>query len=506
MSQLSARQEDMTPARRWLLLTTVASGLFLITLDNTILYTALPTLTEELGATGSQSLWIINAYPVVMAGLILGSGTFGDRAGHVRMFLLGLVVFGLASLAAAFSPTAGILIATRVLLAVGAAIMMPATLALIRITFTRERERNFAIAIWGSISVIGIAVGPIVGGALLEFFWWGSVFLLNVPIVLIALVATLVIAPPNRPDPGKHWDLISSLQAMAGLVAGVLAIKEIGNMPPNPWVIALAVAVAGIAFTLFVRRQKRLSDPLLDFAIFRNPAFSAGVLTAVLAMFAIGGIQLVTTQRYQLVAGFSPLESGLLVAALAAGSLPTALLGGAVLHRTGLLPLIAGGLGVATVGVVTTIAGFHLSFPALVAGMVLTGAGLGAAMSVASVAIVGNAPSNRAGMASAVEEVSYEFGNLSAVALLGSLLTFVYSATVQLPAHAPDRAGQSLADALAVVGNDAGLLSAAYSAFDTAYLVVMVAVTLVLAVGAAVTGGMLRRHGPGSSSQHYIDH
>ncbi len=506
MGSQQTRAATMTAARRWMLLVTVAAGLLLVTVDNTILYTALPTLTAQLGATGAQSLWIINAYPVVMAGLLLGSGTLGDRIGHVRMFVVGLVVFGLASLVAAFSPTAWVLIASRALLAVGAAAMMPATLALIRIAFPIERERNIAIAVWGSVSVVGGALGPIVGGVLLEFFWWGSVFLLNVPVVLVALVATALIAPPNVPDPDKRWDLLSSLQAMAGLVASVLAIKELAHTPPRWPLFAVAVVVAAVAFVLFTRRQRRLEDPLLDFAVFRNPAFTSGVLAAAFSMFAIGGIQLVTTQRFQLVVGFTPLEAGLLVAAVAAGSLPTALLGGAFLHRTGLLPLIAGGLATGVAGVVVSVLGFQAGIGWLVAGLLLTGAGLGAAMSVASTAIIGNAPASRAGMASSVEEVSYEFGNLTAVALMGSLVTFVYAAAVQLPQGAPAAAGRSLADALASAGGDEAVVGAAHAAFDTGYLVVMVVVAAVLSCGAALTWRLLRHHGPGTSSSAYADH
>ncbi|NEE43156.1 MFS transporter, partial [Streptomyces sp. SID8455] len=211
--------------RRWLLLAVVSAGLLLITLDNSILYAALPTLTQELGASSSEGLWIINAYPVVMAGLLLGSGTLGDRVGHRRMFLIGLVVFGAASLAAAFSATPETLIAARALLAVGAAAMMPATLALIRITFEDERERNVAIAIWGTLAIVGSALGPIISGLLLQSFWWGSVFLINVPVVVAAIVATLVLAPPNVADPGRKWDLPSSLLALVALVGLVIAIK-----------------------------------------------------------------------------------------------------------------------------------------------------------------------------------------------------------------------------------------------------------------------------------------
>jgi MFS transporter, DHA2 family, multidrug resistance protein len=498
---------EPTTTQRWALLVTVSAGLLLITLDNTILYTALPTLIDELGASGTQSLWIINAYPVVMAGLLLGSGTLGDRVGHRRMFLIGLMVFAAASLLAAFAPSAAVLIAARALLAAGAATMMPATLALIRVTFRVERERNIAIAVWGSLALVGSALGPIVGGALLEAFWWGSVFLVNVPVAAAAVVATLLIAPPNDPDPGKTWDLLSSVQVMVGLVGAVFAIKELAHRPPSWAVVAVATLASALGFVLFARRQRRLAQPLLDFGIFRNPAFTSGVLAAALAMFAVGGLQLITTQRFQLVAGFTPLQAGLLVAAVALGSLPTALLGGAFLHRTGLLPLIGGGLALAVAGVALVIIALPSSFTVLVTGMVVTGAGLGAAMSVASTAIIGNAPARRAGMASAVEEVSYEFGSLTAVALLGSLITFVYATVVHLPAGAPPIAGHSLPDALAAAGNDPALIDAARAAYDTGYLVTAAVVAVILAAGAAVTARLLRHHGPGTASQAYAsDH
>nr|WP_232433892.1 MFS transporter [Salinispora arenicola] len=496
-----------TRAQRWGLLVTVGAGLLLITLDNSILYTALPTLTADLGTTGTQSLWIINAYPVVMAGLLLGSGTLGDRVGHRRMFLVGLVVFAAASLLAAFAPSTGVLIAARVLLAVGAATMMPATLALIRVTFQVERERNIAIAVWGSLAIVGAALGPIVGGALLEAFWWGSVFLVNVPVVVVAVAATLLVAPPNDPDPSKRWDLVSSLQAMVGLVGAVFAIKELAHQPPSPTVLAAAVLASAVGGTLFVRRQRRLADPLLDFAIFRNPAFTSGVLAAAVALFAIAGLQLVTTQRFQLVAGYTPLQAGLLVAAVAAGSIPTTMLGGAVLHRTGLLPLITGGLALAVPGVVLVAVGLHAGLPVLVTGMVVTGAGLGMAMSVASTAIVGNAPARRAGMAASVEEVSYEFGALTAVALLGSLGTFVYATAVRLPPGAPTAAGDSLVDALGTADGNQIIIDAAHAAYDTGYLITVAVVAVVLTVGAALTGRLLRHHGPGTPAGVYpTDH
>ncbi len=490
--------------RRWSLLVTVGAALVLIALDNSILYTALPTLVRDLGASSAEGLWIINAYPLVMAGLLLGAGTLGDRIGHRRMFLSGLLVFGLASLAAAFAPSAAALIAARALLAVGAAAMMPATLALIRITFDDERERNLAIAIWGSLAVIGAALGPLLGGMLLQHFWWGAVFLINVPVVVAAFAAGRALAPQGTTDRSRPWDGLSSLQVMVCLAALVMAIKAMAAASPSWPQVAGLLLLALVAGALFLRRQRRLPYPLLDLAIFRNPAFSAGVLAAALTLFAFSGAQLVTTQRFQLVAGFSPLQAGLLVSAAALGCLPSALLGGAVLHRTGLRPLVSGGLLVAAAGVLLAGASLQAGLGGLLAGLVLMGLGLGAVMSVASSAIVGNAPAQRAGMASSVEEVSYELGSLIAVALLGSLLAALYAAGLQLPAGAPPAARAGLAEALALAQADPvhgpALLQAATTAFDASYQRIMQLIAAVLVGGAVLARVLLRRHGPGSVS------
>lgn len=492
--------------RRWWLLVTVGAGLLLITLDNSILYTALPTLTEELGASGSAALWIINAYPVVMAGLLLGAGTLGDRIGHRTMFVVGLSIFGVASLAAAFSVSPAMLIASRALLGVGAASMMPATLALIRLAFDDAKERNIAIAIWGSLSVIGAALGPILGGTLLERFWWGSVFLINVPVVVIALIATAIIAPHNDADPSKKWDLLSSIQAMVGLVGTVLFIKELAHVPQNWPLIAAAAVAAIVGFLLFARRQRRMTEPLLDFSIFRNKAFTGGVLAAAFAMFTIAGAQLITTQYFQLVEGFSPLQAGLLVAAIALGALPSGLLGAAFLDVLGLRIIISGGLGVGALGLILSItAAATNTFVLLVSGFIVTGLGLGGAFSVASSAIMGNAHPRKAGMAASVEEVSYEMGSLSAVAVLGSLLTFVYASTVRLPAGSPDTARESLSDALATADGDTEIIAAANTAFETSYLVTMIALGVMLAFGAVITNRLLRAYGRRSQAMEFAE-
>lgn len=481
---------------------TVAAALLLITLDNSVLYTALPTLTRELGASSTQALWIINAYPLAMAGLLLGAGTLADRIGHRRMFLGGLCVFGGASLIAAFAPGVAVLIGARALLAVGAAAMMPSTLALIFITFRDERERNLALAIWGCMAVIGSAVGPIVGGFLLDHFWWGSAFLINVPVVIAALISALVVTPKVKPDTSKKWDLVSSLQVMFALSGLVVAIKEIAHAPPSWTLAAVALAVAAGAGTMFARRQVRLPYPMLDFSIFRNPVFVAGVLACATSLFGVAGLQLVITQRFQLVAGFTPLEAGALVSAVALGALPSVVLGGAFVHRIGLLPLIGGGFAVGTAGVLLTCLGLHVDLAWVAIGLAVTGFGLGAVMSVASSAVVGNAPASRAGMASSIEAVSYEFGSLLSVALLGSLMAALYSSGIDLPVGATENARDSMTQALALADRKGATLSdliaAASIALDRSAMIVMYVIAAVLGAAALATSSLLRRHGPGS--------
>lgn len=472
-----------TPRQRWTFLAIISAALFLVGADNSILYTALPELRDQLGTTPLEGLWIINAYPLVLSGLILGTGTLGDRIGHRLMFLIGVAVFGLGSLMAAFSPSAWLLIAARGLLGVGAATMMPSSLALVRITFTNIRERNLAIAVWMSVAVVGAATGPVLGGLLLEFFWWGSVFLINVPIAFFTVVATIAIAPPNIANPHKKWDLVSSIWAMLAMVGMVTAIKELANPNRAAWLLIAATVVGLIGLLLFIFRQRVLEQPLLDAQIFRNRIFTGGVLTASIMMFIIAGIELMTTQRFQTAGGFTPLEAGALVATVAVPSIPAALLGGAFLHRIGFIPLISGGFTLMTLGI--GLAWWTFRFDSLVpfiASLLLVGVGSGLASSVASTAILGAAPLDKAGMASSVESVSYEFGTLVSVAVFGSLLPFFYSMRaptevagdvdhgVEHPIHGP----------------------AAIAAYDDAYLFILIIVGVVAAGAAIITAYCFR--------------
>ncbi len=480
---------------RWILLVIVAMGLLLVTLDNSILYTALPTLVKEMGANHTESLWMVNAYPLVMAGLLIGTGSLGDRLGHRKLFLAGLTIFGLASILAAFSPNPEWLIASRGILAIGAASMMPATLALLRLTFHDPREFNIAVAIWGSIATIGASLGPVVSGFLLNHFWWGSVFLINVPVVIIAIIGTFIYAPKGNTENAKPWDLLSALQFLVGLAGLVLLIKEVFKRDASTTIIIVS-AIAAIAGLLsFSRRQKKSEHPMLDFSIFRIPQVSAGVIGAFVCMFVIAGLELITSQRFQLIGDMTPLQAGLMVASLAIGALLTTVIGGSVAHKTGVRPLLSGGMLVATVGVCVLIWGFP-EVSLVVFSLVLIGMGLGLVMAVASSAIVGSVPHEVAGVASSVEEVSYEMGSLLAVSIIGSLMLNIYQSVIQLPQGISVKAKEGVEEAMSIVqhsGNNKSLFTAVAQAYDHAYIIASIVIAVVLLVTAAVSFYLLRK-------------
>ncbi len=486
-----APSTSLSPSRRWLILAIVSVALLLIVVDMTVLYTALPRLTHDLHASASDKLWIINSYALVVSGLLLGMGTLGDRLGHKRLFLSGLAMFGVASIAAAYSPNPTALIAARAFLGVAAAMMMPATLSLIRITFDDERERAVAFGVWASIASGGAAFGPVVGGFLLEHFWWGSVFLINVPIVLIALPLGWMLVPRSKPDTSRPWDIKGSLLIMVGLVASTLAIKELGKLHTNWGLTAAALAIGILFLTWFVRQQNRSRFPLLDFALFRDATLSTAVLSALTASAALIGMELVFSQRLQLVLGFSPLEAGLAIIPLPLAAFLAGPLAGRLLSVIGSKRLLIGSLTLAGVGMGAYLV-WHQSAQILqIIGLVMLGLGIGAAMTAASSTIMQSVPSSRAGMAASVEEMSYELGGALGVTIMGSLLSFVYSASLVLPVDmgtsslAYDSLDQALLMAETMPQTLAENLSeAARLSFDKGYIAVLASCTALLFLAA----------------------
>lgn len=500
----------MHPQNRWLVLAIVSSALLLIVVDMTVLYTALPRLTHDLGASASEKLWIVNAYALVVAGLLPGLGTLGDRLGHKKPFIVGLAVFGVASLIAAYAPTPAILIGGRVLLAVGAALMMPATLSIIRLTFTDERERALAIGVWAAIASGGAAIGPVLGGFLLEYFWWGSVFLINVPIVAIALMLGLVVLPNTLGNPKHPWDALGSFQIMVGLVGLAYAVKETSKREPSLEAGLAAAVIGAVALILFVRRQRRSPHPLIDFSLFRNAAFSSGVAAALVASASIVGIELVLSQQLQLVDGLSPLQAGLFILPIPLAAFVAGPLTGTLLPRLGAEVVLRSGLILAALGLGGYLLAHEAGALTQIVTLVVLGLGIGASMTAASSAIMFNAPPERAGMAASIEEVSFELGGAIGIAVLGTVMSVVYTAFLVLPEGAAisPMARDSLDEALLLAeklpADVAGeLVTRARLAFEQAFTaVVIVATAMLFVTGAAIwwlTGG--RSTAPAESRQ-----
>ncbi len=492
---------------RWVVLAILSSALLLITVDMTVLYTALPRLTRELNATASEKLWIVNAYPLVVAGLLPGLGTLGDRLGHQRLFVWGLVVFGFASLAAAFAPDPAVLIGARVFLAVGAAMMMPATLSLIRLTFEDESERAFAIGIWAAVASGGAALGPVLGGFLLEHFWWGSVFLINVPIVALALILALLFIPKLPGHAARPWDLVGSIQILVGLVALAYAVKELARRDATWASVLIALLVGVAAFAVFVRRQNRARHKLIDFTLFRNARFSSGVAVAIVAALSLIGFELVLTQRFQLVLGLSPLEAGLALLPIPLAAFLAGPLAGLLVPRLGAMSVLWTALLLAASGpfVALLFPGAPGEAPQIL-GFVLMGAGLGGAMTAASGIIMSSAPADRAGMAASIEEVSYELGGAIGVAVLGSVMTAVYGLSLALPdglAVSPavfDSLDEALIAAEALPADlGATLRDTARLAFDRAFVAVGT-ITVVLMTATAIAVRLFGRRSDGPAS------
>lgn len=489
----------MSARSPWLVLAIVSSALFLIVIDMTVLYTALPTLTRDLDASATEKLWIVNAYSLVVAGLLPGAGALGDRYGHRRMFMIGLVIFGLASLAAGFAPTSATLIAARAGLAVGAAAMMPATLSIIRHTFEDPNDRALAIGIWAAVASGGAALGPVIGGALLEHFHWGAVFLINLPVVLAALALTVALVPEGKGHGHHPFDPAGSALALVGLVGVTLTIKEIAKPEPSMAVLALSALAGLAALALFIRRLRRSDSPMIDLALFRDPRFAGGVIGAVVSAAALLGVQLAITQRLQLAQGLSPLQAGLFVLPIPLASFVAGPVAGLMLGRMGADRLLAATLAISGAGILIYWAG--AGQPAVeLASFAVMGAGIGAAMTAASSAIMLNAPADRAGMAASVEEVSYELGGALGIAILGSLMAGIYSASFAAAGGSGLEATDSLDGALALAATLPApqaerLLAIANAAFDRATGAVALAAGLALLAAGAWVGHINRAGG-----------
>ncbi|MEJ0098409.1 MAG: MFS transporter [Pseudomonadota bacterium] len=477
-----------TGARRWLVLAIVASGLLLICIDMTVLYVALPRLTRELHATNSERLWILNAYTIVVAGLLPGFGTLGDRYGHRRLLSCGLITFAAASLSAAYAPTASMLIVARAGLGVGAALMMPATLAIIRATFVDLRERALALGLWAGVASAGMATGPLIAGLLLTRFDWGAVFLINVPVVAIALVGTLYFVPRRAAPGGPPWDIAGSAQLLLALTALIYAIKEPARVHWSAWKLSGALLLAAATFIIHLRGQRRRTQPLLDLTLFRIPDFGGAFAAACLGTAGAVGLELVMSQHLQLVEQRAPLAAALVLLPLSIAGLAAAPVAGRLLHRWPAAKVACTGFTLAALCATTlallptALLHFELLRLLLLAGI---GVGIATTVTFAATTIMNAAPPERSGMAASIEEVGFELGGALGVAVFGSIMTIVYAITLQPPAvfHAPAFIHDSLDETLRIAATlpaaeGAILRAAGAQSFTTALQAVLLGVAL----------------------------
>ena len=482
--------------RRWTVLAVLTTSLLLLAMDNTILNVALPTLAADLDAGGTELLWIVDAYSLVLAGLLVAMGTLGDRVGRRRLLCLGFGLFAAASIFAALAQSAEQLIAARAALGVGGAMIMPSTLAILRTVFTDERERALAIGAWTAAAAGGFALGPVVGGAVLEVAEWGVVFLINVPIVLVGLVLVLRLVPESRGDASRPWDLASVGLSIAGMVALVWGVKELGKDGLDS-VAALGALTGGAAIlTAFVVRQLRLAVPLIDVSLFRRRSFATATGAVLLTFFGIGGLLLVLTQFLQIAQGHGPLAAGLRLLPLALAAAGTGLATDALLRRFGPHRTVAAAFAL----VAAALGGFATIDPdtpyLLVATyLAVLGGGAGVDATAGTAAIMAAAPPDRAGGASAIQETAFELGGAIGVALLGSLASAVYRDEVgQVPAAARESL-PGAAEVAEQVGGAAGaaLLDAATLAFVDGFVATALAGAVIMALAALAAWRTLPR-------------
>ena len=485
--------------RAWLAFVVLLIPVLLVAVSTTALSFAMPAISEALRPTGVELLWIIDVYPLVLAGLLIPMGALGDRYGRRRILLIGAIGFAAVSAIAEFAPSASWLITARAATGLFGSMLLPATLALIRVIFARDRDRQLAIAIWSAVFSGGAAAGPIVGGALLEWFGWTAILLIGAPISLLFALLAPWLVPESR-DPGAgRVDLASALLAIATMVALVFGVKAFATGGEPLTAAAAVLASAGLGW-LFARRQRMLEQPMLDLTLFRIPAFSGGLLINILSNAAIVGMMFMATQHLQVVSGIPPTVAGL---ALLPGTI------GAIASSLS-VPLIAGRVGprraeivafaIATAGfAVVAIWGDSTAAWPFIVGLAVLGAGLGIAWTVSTDLVISSAPVSKAGAASAASETGFEVGVVFGTAAIGGLTTALYQAFLAVPAGVPtaeaDAARETIGAAAAIAeslggGAGAGLREAAIGAFTHAerwtsigVALLLLAATLVLAMG-----------------------
>ncbi|MET9663886.1 MFS transporter [Streptomyces sp. NPDC006475] len=506
MTELRHFAASRAGRREWTAFMVLLLPLLLVSMDVSVLYFAVPAISRELDPSSTQQLWIFDIYAFALAGLLITMGSLGDRIGRRRLLLIGATAFGVASIGAAYAQSAEMLIAARALLGIGGATLMPTTMALVRNMFRDDRQRSRAIGIWSGAMAGGIALGSVMSGVMLNHFWWGSVFLVNVPAMLLLLVLVPLLVPEFKdPSPGR-FDLLSVPLSMATVLPVVYGLKEFAAEGPNA--VAVLCVVAGIAVgAVFVRRQRTRSDAMISKDLFTHRIFGTGIALNTVAAFAVMGSAYFTTQYLQSVLGMGTLEAALwsLAPSLAIGvAAPVATtLGG----RTDRAHVIAGGFVMAAAGFAVLACAGTDSLWLLLAGAAVIGCGIVTVMALVSDLALAGAPAEKAGSAASLLETGQEFGGALGMALLGSIGTAVYrqdiadSAPKGVPADALDAVRETLGGAAAVAGQlpdglGESVLAVARDAFVHGMQLAAVGAGVVLVAAAVLAATLLRNTTP----------
>jgi EmrB/QacA subfamily drug resistance transporter len=494
---MPAPTSERVHTRRWLSLAVLCLSLFIVVVDNTILNTALPTLQTELSATSTDLKWMVDAFTLMFASLMLIGGAIGDRFGRREALAIGMTIFGIGSvLAATWASTSNDVIVCRAIMGVGAALVMPATLSLITAIFP-ENERAKAIAIWSGVSGLAVAAGPITGGWLLEHFWWGSIFLVNVPIAIVAIVTGFWLLPFSRDEHHPRLDLrgaAMSVVALAALVFGIIEGAEYGWTDVR---VLGAFAVALVVGAAFVAWQLRCDHPMIQMSLFRNMRFTAANISITFLFFALFGSTFFLTQYLQFVQDLSPLEAGVRLAPMALAILVISPMSARIAAAIGTKYTVAGGLALVVAGLLLTLrAENSADYGPVLLALVVLGIGMGLTISPATDAIMGTVPPDKAGIGAAMNDTTRELGGALGVAILGSVLSSSYRSTMEstvaadLPADASEIATDSIGGALRIAGDlgsdGAALADAARSSFVDA-----MHVSVTVAAGVALVGALV---------------
>ncbi|UJW29616.1 MFS transporter [Saccharothrix sp. AJ9571] len=479
--------------REWIGLAVLALPTLLLSLDMSVLHLAVPYLAADLHPSGGELLWIIDIYGFMIAGFLVTMGTLGDRIGRRKLLMIGGAAFGVASIAAAFATSPEMLIAARAALGVAGATLMPSTLALISNMFSDPRQRGTAIAVWMSCFMGGMVIGPVVGGVLLEFAHWGTVFLMAVPVMVLLLITAPKLLPEYRDEQAGRLDLVSVALWLGAVLPIVFALKELAGDGPDPR--SLAALAAGVAVAvLFVRRQRVLEHPMLDLTLFRNRKFSAALGVMLVGALTMGGVFLLVNQYLQLVEGLSAVQAGFALLPQAGAVVAGSLIAPKLARRFRPEFVLGFGMLVAAGGILLfTQVGADNGLPLVVLGMAVAAFGMGPQGVLCTEMVISSVPPRKAGAASAMSETTAEFGIAMGIAVFGSIGTAVYRSGTDFPAGTPAEAGESLAGAVAL--GQESLLAGAREAF-TSGVHLVAAISAVIVVAFAVVGMTALRRKP----------